>query len=141
MKIIPVVISAALLLTFAGCKGQQKNSQDQANQDQAKKTEQKNTGPQPTSDPAVYKGVTNDSCAAEMAFGSPGSGIDGKAHTKVMDMINARNLSYTAKSIGREGETRICLPLTELKGAEKESLLEELKKIAREGQFVSVSIR
>jgi hypothetical protein len=136
MKNIPVVIAAAMLLTFVGCKGQQKNSQDQA-----KKTEQKNAGPQPTSDPAVYKGVTNDSCAAEMAFGSPGSGIDGMAHNRVMEIIKERNLSYTAKSIGKEGETRICLPLTELKGAEKESLLEQLKKIAREGQFVSVSIR
>src|SRR3954467_14186626 len=132
MKIIPVVIFAAMSLTFIGCKGQEKNSnQDKTKtgaQEQAKKTTQ-HTGPQPTSDPTVYKGVTNDSCAAEMAFGSPGSGIDGKAYNKVMEVINGRNLSYTAKNIGREGETRICLPLTELKGADKEAVLTELKKI------------
>ena len=142
MKIIPVVIVTVLSLTILGCKGQEKNNtKKEEKTTQEPKTASQKTGPQVTSEPTVYKGVTNDSCAAEMAFGSPGSGIDGKAYNKVMEVINSRNLSHTAKNIGREGETRICLPLTELKGAEKEAVLTELKKIAKEGQLVSVSIR
>jgi len=142
MKIKSVVIVAVCSLAFAACKGQQKNSQDQAKKNgQEQNPAAKKTGPQVTSDPTVYKGVTNDSCAVEMAFGSPGSGIDGKAYNKVMEIIKGRNLAYSAKNIGREGETRICLPLTELKGTEKETTITELKKIAKEGQLVSVSIR
>lgn len=90
---------------------------------------------------SVYKGVTNDSCAVEMAFGSYGSGIDGKALDEVMAKISEKKLKYTAKNIGREGETRICMPLTEIKGKEKNEFIEQLKKIAAAGQLVSLSIR
>jgi hypothetical protein len=60
---------------------------------------------------------------------------------KVMASIEANKLSYTAKNIGREGETRICIPLFELKGRKKTSFINGMKKIAKEGQMVSVSIR
>lgn len=99
------------------------------------------SGPQPTSEPTVYKGVTDEACAAEMAFGSYGSGIDGAAFEKITKLIEEKKLAYTAKTIGREGETRICLPLTELKGKNKTEFINQLKKIAKEGQLVSVSIR
>jgi len=99
------------------------------------------TGPQPTKEPTVYKGVTDNTCAVEMAFGSYGSGIDGAAFEKVTKLIEEWKLKSTAKTIGREGETRICLPLTELKGKKKTELINQLKKIAKEGQLVSVSIR
>jgi hypothetical protein len=136
MKIISTFFICVLSLTFMFCKGQQKNHETNTS-----KKETVNNGPQPTNDPAVYKGVTNDSCAVEMAFGSPGSGIDGKAFNKTMEVIKSRNLGHTSKSIGREGETRICLPLTELKGKEKDLVVNELKEIARGGQLVSISIR
>jgi hypothetical protein len=55
--------------------------------------------------------------------------------------IESKKLKSTSKTIGREGERRICLPLTELKENEKKDLIEQLKKIAKEGQLVSVSIR
>lgn len=97
--------------------------------------------PQPTKEPTVYKGVTDQACALEMAFGSYGSGIDGVAYEKVIKAIDDRKLKYTAKSIGREGETRLCLPLTEIKGKKKTEFINQLKKIAKEGQLVSVSIR
>lgn len=97
--------------------------------------------PQPTKDPTVYKGVTDQSCAVEMSFGSPGSGIDGAAFEKAQKLIEEYKLKSTAKNIGREGETRICLPLTELKGKRKTEFINRLKKIAKDGQFVSVSIR
>jgi hypothetical protein len=98
-------------------------------------------GPQATTESTVYKGVTDNACAVEVAFGSPGSGIDGTAFEKVMALVDSKKLKYTSKNIGREGETRICLPLTELKGKKKKQVINQLKKIAKEGQYVSVSIR
>jgi hypothetical protein len=98
-------------------------------------------GPKPTKDPTVYKGVTDKSCAVEMAFGSYGSGIDGSALDKLHNLIDSRKIKYTTKSIGREGEVRFCMPLTELKGKKRTLFIKELKKIAKEGQLVSVSIR
>jgi hypothetical protein len=100
-----------------------------------------NPGPKATKEPTVYKGVTDKTCAAEVAFGSYGSGIDGKAYEKVIATIQQYKVSHTAKTIGREGETRICLPLTELKKKKKKEFIDALKKIAKEGQLVSVSIR
>lgn len=97
--------------------------------------------PQPTSEPTVYKGVTDNNCAVEMSFGSPGSGIDGPAYEKTLQLIEEYKVQSTAKTIGREGETRICMPLSELKGKKKTEFIERLKKIAKEGQLVSVSIR
>lgn len=99
------------------------------------------SGPQPTKEPTVYKGVTDNACAAEVAFGSYGAGIDGASFEKVNKLIEEKKLASTAKTIGREGETRICLPLTELKGKKKAEFINQLKKIAKEGQLVSVSIR
>lgn len=101
----------------------------------------KNEGPQPTNEPTVFKGVTDKACAVEIGFGSPGSGIDARAFDKVMAEITRKKLAYTSKNVGREGETRICLPLTELKGCKKRQFINKLKKIAKEGQYVSVSIR
>jgi hypothetical protein len=99
------------------------------------------SGPQPTKEPTVYKGVTDNSCAVEMAFGSYGSGIDGASFEKITKLIEEWKLKSTAKTIGREGETRICLPLTELKGKKKTEFINQLKKIAKEGQLVSISVR
>ncbi len=98
-------------------------------------------GPKATSEPTVYKGVTDKACAVEVAFGSYGAGIDGKAFEKVQAVIAKYKVAGTSKAIGREGEQRICLPLTELKARKKKAFINELKKIAKEGQLVSVSIR
>ncbi len=125
MKRFSLILSSLLFLSVLSFKAQD-NTQ---------------TGPKPTKEPTVYKGVTDNACAVEVAFGSPGSGIDGKAYDKVMAAIDGKKLKYTAKNIGREGETRICLPLTELKGRKKTQFINQLKKIAKEGQYVSVSIR
>lgn len=114
---------------FVACKAQQKQ------------TEPVSTRPQPTSDPTVYKGVTDQNCAAEMAFGSAGAGIDNAAYNRMMSLIGTFSVQYTSKNIGREGETRICLPLTELEKKNKEVFVDSLKKIAKDGQLVSVSIR
>lgn len=103
--------------------------------------EKKQTGPQATNEPTVFKGVLDNNCSVEVGFGSPGSGIDAKAFEKVMTAIDSRKLKYTSKSTGREGETRLCLPLTELKAKKKKQFINQLKKIAKEGQYVSVSIR
>ena len=127
LKHLPIMKQACIALfcvmTALSCRSQQDN------------------GPQPTKDPTVYKGVTDKSCAVEMAFGSYGSGIDGEAFKKTMELIEAHKQPYTSKSIGREGETRICMPLATLKGKKRTAFISKLKKIAKEGQLVSVSIR
>ena len=125
MQRIIQITAGILFFVIISCKSQVVTSKD----------------PQPTDDPTVYKGVTDQACAVEVAFGSPGSGIDPIAYDKVIAAIERKKLASTAKNIGREGETRICLPLKELKGKEKEEFINELKKIAKEGQLVSVSIR
>ncbi len=127
MKNALVILSSLLVISFTACKSKAKAGTS--------------SQPTPTDQPTVYKGVTNDSCAVEMAFGSPGSGIDLKAYEAVKTKIDAKKLKYTEKSIGREGETRICMPLNEIKGKEKTEFIEQLKKIAADGQLVSVSIR
>lgn len=100
-----------------------------------------NPGPQVTKEPSVYKGVIDKACAIEVNFGSYAAGIDGPAMDKVMALITKNKLANTAKNIGREGETRICLPLTELKGRKRNQFINQLKKIAKEGELVSLSIR
>ncbi|MBL7932368.1 MAG: hypothetical protein JNL60_10720 [Bacteroidia bacterium] len=128
MKFLSLSFSGILVVLLMSCKAQQPKSQTA-------------TEPQPTSDPTVYKGVTDANCAMEVSFGSYGSGIDSKAYEKVIAAIESNKLASTSKNIGREGETRICLPLTELKGEKKTQFIDQLKKIAKEGQLVSVSIR
>jgi hypothetical protein len=98
-------------------------------------------GPKQTSEPSVYKGVTDATCAVEVAFGSYGAGIDGAALEKVQAAIAKHKFESTTKPIGREGEIRICLPLKGVSKRKKSAFINELKKIAKEGQLVSVSIR
>jgi hypothetical protein len=97
--------------------------------------------PKATNEPSVYKGVTDQACAVEVAFGSYGSGIDAQSFEKVQALIKEKNLASMATSIGREGEQRICLPLTELKKKAKVRFISQLKKLAKEGKLVSISIR
>jgi len=105
------------------------------------KSQQNSEGPKPTKEPTVYRGVTDNSCAVEVAFGSYGSGIDAKSAFRLQALIDSLGLKFTAKAIGREGETRYCLPLSELKGNKRKRFISDLKIIAKEGQLVSVSIR
>ncbi|WP_317898344.1 hypothetical protein [Aurantibacillus circumpalustris] len=130
MQRILFFITGALCLLIVSCK-----SQEKANQ------EKPNSVPQVTKEPTVYDGVTDNACAIEVAFGSYGAGIDGPTYEKVKAEIEKLKLKSTSKSIGREGEIRICLPLTEIKGNEKTEFIDQLKKIVKEGQLVSVSIR
>ena len=100
-----------------------------------------NKVPQATKDSIVYKGVTDEACAVEVQFGSYSAGIDGKAYDKIIKLIESKKLKYTTKNIGREGETRICLPLTGMSSRNKKKFTEQLKKIARTGYLTSLSIR
>jgi hypothetical protein len=78
-------------------------------------------------------------CAAKVNFGSYGGGIDGAKYEAIKKLIEAKKLKFEEKRMGREGETEICLPLTELKKTEKATFIEQLKKTAEGGQLVSVS--
>jgi hypothetical protein len=97
--------------------------------------------PKPTKDPTVYKGVTDNECAIEVQFGSYSAGIDGKLYEKIISFIDSNKVKYTATNIGREGETRLCLPLTELKSKKKQQFIARMKKLVKEGFLCSVSIR
>lgn len=128
VQVIKVLAFAALISCFTGlvaCKAQ----------------DAQNKGPQPTKDSIIYKGVTDNSCAAEIQYGSYSAGIDSEAYLNTMNHIGKYEVAYTSTSIGREGEVRICFPLTELKSREKKEFIEGLINIARSGQLVSVSIR
>jgi hypothetical protein len=125
MKRLFLLPALMFLSTFFSCKSQ----------------EQPNPGPQPTSDPTVYKGVTDPACALEVQFGSYSAGIDGKAFDKIIALINTYDLKYTATNIGREGETRLCLPLKGMSKKKKNEFTSKLKKLVKEGDLVSVSIR
>jgi len=140
MKNSIILLSGILFLGLAACKSKSKTTSTSTSTSTTSTNATEGTVTA-TSDPTVYKGVTDQSCAVEVAFGSPGSGIDGAAFDKVTALIDGKKLKSTSKSIGREGEKRICLPLTELKENEKKDFIEQLKKIAKEAQLVSVSIR
>lgn len=133
MKFLSFALSTILVSGLLSCKSQQSTTDNNSTVN--------TNGPQPTGDPTVYKGVTDNACAVEVSFGSYGSGIDSKAYEKVVAAIESNKLQSSSKTIGREGETRFCLPLTELKGDKKTQFIDQLKKIAKEGQLVSVSIR
>ncbi|MDP1803118.1 MAG: hypothetical protein Q8L81_17285 [Bacteroidota bacterium] len=140
MKNSIFLLSGILFLGLTSCKTKSKTASTSTSTSTTNTSSAQGTVT-PTSDPTVYKGVTDQSCAVEVSFGSPGSGIDGAAFDKVTALIKSKNLKSTSKNIGREGETRICLPLSELKENEKKDFIEQLKKIAKDGQYVSVSIR
>jgi hypothetical protein len=137
MKKSVILLSSVLFLTLASCKT--KKSQTAASSTSTSTgTQTANATNSTTNENAT---VTDNNCAAEIYFGSPGSGIDGPALDKTTALLDSKKIKYTTKNQGREGERRICMPLTELKEAEKKELLDQLKKIAKEGQFVSLSIR
>lgn len=139
MKQTIILLSGILLIGLASCKSKAKTqSTTTTTTTTNSNTNSANTS---TTQPTVYNQVTDQACAVEVSFGSYASGIDGPALDKVNALIESKKLKSTSKTVGREGERRICLPLTELKENEKKDLIEQLKKIAAAGQLVSVSIR
>jgi hypothetical protein len=76
-----------------------------------------------------------ETCGTVVTFRSIGSGIDMPSYELLMKKIADQKLKFTEKNIGREGEKEICLPLTELKESH------EVKKLASEGKYISVSVR
>jgi hypothetical protein len=78
-------------------------------------------------------------CSVKIDFSSAGAGIDHATMEELKKMIEAKKIKYTESSKGREGETQWCLTLTNLKAADKVNFIEQLKKRASTGQYVSVS--
>lgn len=114
MKNIITLLALVLSISIISCKTKEKSSNST--------TESKAT------------------CTATISFGSMGGGIDGKTYDAIKGMIDSKKLKYTEKNMGREGEKEICLPLTELKGADKTAFIDQLKKSASSGQLVSLSV-
>src|SRR5688572_11106946 len=122
MRYTAAIIGTICIAAFAACKGQQKDT---------------GSVHKPTDEPTVYKGVADKNCAAEMSFGSYASGIDSEAYQKTLNLVGRWLVQYTSTSLGREGETRLCFPLTELKENNKRVFIDSLKIIAKGGQLVS----
>lgn len=142
MKQTIILLGGILLIGLASCKTKSKTTTTTTTTTTSSNNNANaNATTASTTQPTVYNQVTDQACAVEVSFGSYASGIDGPALDKVNALIESKKLKSTSKTIGREGERRICLPLTELKENEKKDLIEQLKKIAKEGQLVSVSIR
>jgi len=141
MKQTIILLGGILLIGLASCKTKSKTTTTTTTTTTTSSNTDVNATTTSTTPPTVYNQVTDQACAVEVSFGSYASGIDGPALDKVNALIESKKLKSTSKTIGREGERRICLPLTELKENEKKDLIEQLKKIAKEGQLVSVSIR
>lgn len=137
MKHTIILLSSFLFIGLASCKTKSKTQS--TNTDAEKKSN--TTVATTTTQPESVNTVSDKACAAEMAFGSAGSGIDGPSYDKAIALMNEKKVKFTKKNIGREGEKLICLPLTELKEAEKKDFIEQLKKIAASGQMVSLSVR
>lgn len=140
MKKSVILLSSVLFLGLASCKTKKSQTTTSGS---STTTSSQTTKTDSSSDSSTDANttVTDKNCAAEIYFGSPGTGIDGAALDKTTALLDGKKIKYTTKNQGREGERRICMPLTELKDSEKKELLDQLKKIAKEGQFVSLSIR
>lgn len=119
MKNYILLLSTVFLIGLTSCKHKQKAQQEPVKTEP--KTEVKAT------------------CAVTISFGSSGTGIDGKKYDEIKKMIEDKKVKYTENQKGREGERKLCLPLTELTGTEKSGFISELKKTASSGQLVSVS--
>ncbi|MGZ3900566.1 MAG: hypothetical protein ACXVNM_04990 [Bacteroidia bacterium] len=119
MKNLIILLSSVLVVGLSSCKHKQKAQ------------ETPKTDPQPKTEAVT--------CEVTVSFGSMGTGIDGKKYDEIKKMIEDKKLKYTEKQQGREGERKLCLPLTELTGSDKTTFIDQLKKSASSGQLVSVS--
>ena len=79
-------------------------------------------------------------CKVVFNFGSYGSGIDSKKYDELTLILNEKKIRFTETVKGREGEKEICIPLTELKGKDKDDFIERLKKLEDKNTLVSLSI-
>ncbi len=120
MKNYIILLGSMLFLGLGSCKHKQK-TQETPKPVEAAKTEV-----------AVH-------CEVTISFGSSGGGIDAKKYDEIKKMIEDKKLKYTEKQQGREGERKICLPLTELTASDKSNFIDQLKKTTSQGQLVSVS--
>jgi hypothetical protein len=79
-------------------------------------------------------------CKVVFMFGSRGTGINDKKLDELTTLLDGKKLKYTAKVVGREGERQICIPLSELKGKEKNDFIEQLKTFEDQATFISLSV-
>lgn len=119
MKNYIILLASLVIISLSACKHKQK-------------AQQTGVKPEPKTEEVMK-------CAVTVSFGSMGTGIDGKRYDEIKKMIEDKKLKYNEKQQGREGERKLCLPLTELNANEKASFIDQLKKTASSGQLVSVS--
>lgn len=88
----------------------------------------------------VSGNVSTTTCKVQINFGSRGEGINEAKYTELMELLKKEKIKFTEKSVGREGEKEICLPLNELKENEKNQMIERLKKFEDKNTFISLSV-
>lgn len=79
-------------------------------------------------------------CKVVISFASPGSGINYVQYEKLTQLLNSKNIKYSEKSKGREGEKEVCISLSELKEQEKTDFIDQLKKFEDKATYISVSV-
>ena len=94
-----------------------------------------------TSDSLIYKGVLDSRCQLEITFASIGSGIDGPCYEAVEQVLMRWKLVYTAKSFGREGETRLCIAQLPRSKKSKNLVINQLKIILQKGHWASMNLK
>lgn len=116
MKNSILILSSVLFLSVGSCKTKAKTQTTDSTSKEVAKT-----------------------CAATINFASKGAGIDASSYEGVKALITSKKLKFTEKRMGKEGETELCLPLSELKGSEKTDFINQLKKFENADKLVSVS--
>lgn len=107
-----IIFSILLVITIAACRSKTKATQT----------------------------ATQPACKVLINFASRGTGIDYTKYEKLTENLKAKNLKYTEKAWGKEGEKEICIPLSELSGKEKTDFVEQLKTFEDKSTLVSVSV-
>ncbi len=85
------------------------------------------------------EGVTA-ACRVEVDFASYGSGINNEKFDELIKFLNDNKLKHQVTHRGREGERKVCVPLSELKGNDKATMESQLKKFEDKNTLISVSI-
>lgn len=79
-------------------------------------------------------------CKVVFNFNSIGGGIDYSKYELLSNLLKTKKVAFTEKTMGREGEKEICIPLNELNGKEKTDFIEQLKTLENKDTHVSLSI-
>jgi hypothetical protein len=140
MKAITIILSASALsiLAFYSCKNQEKTTSEQP----VEKKEAK--GGEVISNDSDSNG-DEKICRLVMSFISIGEGPDFQAKEKFENFVDSwntstgKNITYTTRAWGREGEVDYCFILNELTEKEQVQFIDEAKKAVSDSELVRIA--